>query len=69
MEINIKPVKTITGHTESVNSLLRLKDGRVASCSHAKTIRIFDPSNDYHCNKVIKRHRKSINSICQLDNR
>ena len=69
MEINIEQVKTITDHTDSVKSLLHLKDGRIASCSNDNKIRIYDPSNDYHCNKVIKRHRKSINSICQLDNR
>ena len=69
MEINIEPVKTITELTDSVKSLLHLKDGRIASCSNDNKIRIYDPSNDYHCNKVIKRHSKSINSICQLDNR
>ena len=42
MEINIKEVKTFTEHTDNVNSLLRLKDGRVASCSDDKTIKIFE---------------------------
>ena len=64
---DIKSIKTITGHTYSVNSLLHLKDGRVASCSMDNTIRIYDPSNDYHCDQVIKRHSESIKSICQLD--
>ena len=41
-------IKTITGHTDYVNSLLHLKDGSVASCSYDNTIRIYDPSNDYH---------------------
>ena len=67
MEINIEQVKTITGHTAYVNSLLHLRDGRVASCSSDKTIRIYDPSNDYHCDQVIKRHSEVIQSICQLD--
>ena len=67
MEINIKEVKTFTEHTDNVNSLLQLKDGRVASCSDDKTIRIYDPSNDYHCDQVIKRHSEGIPSICQLD--
>ena len=67
MEINIEPVKTITEHTKWVTSLLRLKDGRVASCSDDETIRIYDPSNDYHCDQVIKRHSQRITSICQLD--
>ena len=67
MEINIEQVKTITGYAGSVNSLLHLKDGRVASCSLDNTIRIYDPSNDYHCDQVIKRHSNGITSICQLD--
>ncbi|MDD6137147.1 MAG: hypothetical protein PUB54_08295, partial [Lachnospiraceae bacterium] len=65
---DIKSIKTITDHTDYyVNSLLLLNDGRVASCSRDKTIRIYDPSNDYHCDQVIKRHSKGIISICQLD--
>ena len=67
MEINIEQVKTITDHTDYVYSLLHLKDGRVASCSNDNTIRIYDPSNDYHCDQVIRRHSKGILSICQLD--
>ena len=65
--VKIEDVKTITDHTDSVYSLLHLRDGRVASCSDDKTIRIYDPSNDYHCDQVIKRHRNGIRSICQLD--
>ena len=65
-EINIEEVKTITDHTESVRSLIRLKDGRVASGSD-NTIRIYNPSNDYHCDKVIERHNDDIYLICELD--
>ena len=67
MEINIEQVKTISEHTNYVISLLHLKDGRVSSCSDDNTIRIYDPSNDYHCDQVIRRHSRGINSICQLD--
>ena len=62
---DIKSIKTITDHAKYVNSLLHLKDGRVASCSDDKTIWIYDPSNDYHCDQVIKS--EGISSICQLD--
>ena len=70
-KINIEEVeciKTITDHTSTsnVNSLL-LKDKRIASCSLYNIISIYDPSNDYHCDKVIKRHSKVIESICELD--
>ena len=45
-------IKTISEHSDTVNSLLLLKDKRVASCSFDKTIRIFNPSNDYHCDSI-----------------
>ena len=63
----VKCVKTITDHTSSVFSLLLLKDKRIASCSEDKTIRIYEPSNDYHCVQVIERHTKGITSICEVD--
>ena len=63
----VKCIKTITGHTSNVNSLLLLKDKRIASCSADKTIRIYDPSNDYHFDQVIERHSSWITSICELD--
>ena len=69
-KLNIEEVKcskTIIDHTNIVNSLLFLKDKRVASCSLDNTIRIYNPSNDYKCQKVIERHSEGIKSICQLD--
>ena len=63
---NVTLFKSITDHTAGVYSLLRLKDGRVASCSDDKTIRIYNPSNDYHCDQVLQRHSKGITSICEL---
>ena len=65
-EDNLKPVKTIIHHTD-VTSLIQLKDKRIASCSEDGTIRIFDPSNDYHCDKLIKINKEGIKSICELD--
>ena len=63
----MKCVKTITAHTSKVNSLLLLQDKRIASCSADKTIRIYEPSNDYHYEQVIMRHSDYIYSICELD--
>ena len=63
----MKCVKTISKHTNRLNSLLRLKDGKIASCSYDKTIRIFDPSNSYQFAQVLKRHSDYIYSICQLE--
>ena len=70
MEINIediKCIKTITDHTDKVYSLLLLKNKRIASCSLDNTIRIYDPSNDYHCAQMLKRHIRGITLICTLD--
>ena len=64
---DIKCIKTITEHSDKVYSLLLLKDKRIASCSKDNTIRIFNPSNDYHCDQVIKRHSEGNPSICELD--
>ena len=64
-KINIEEVKTIPDLRGS--SLLQLKDKRIASCSYDKTVRIYDPSNDYHCDQELKRHSKHIISICQLE--
>ena len=68
-EINSEEVKTTKIITENtaVNSLLHLKDGRVASCSNDNTIRIYAPSNDYHCEQMIERNSCAILSFCQLD--
>ena len=66
-KMQIEEVRCITEHTDYINSLFLLKDGRVASCSNDNTIRIYDPFNDYHCAQVIQRHSNGIKSICQLD--
>ena len=66
--INFEAVMTLTGHTNSVNSLLLLKDNRIASCSDDKTIRIYSPFNNYYCTQVLNRHSDYISSICELDN-
>ena len=63
----IKCIKTIREKFAYIYFLLLLQDKRVASCSSEKTIRIFNPSNDYHCDQVIKRHREGITSICELE--
>lgn len=65
---DLKCEKTINDHTLIVNSLIRLRDNRIASCSDDKTIRIYNPSNDFCCEKVITRNSYDIKSFCQLEN-
>ena len=72
-KINIKLVKTISSPSW-ITSLIRLKDGRVASSSNyqklicsCSAISIYAPSNDYQYEEIIERHSKKIPSICELD--
>lgn len=63
----LKETNVIREHAESVYILLILQDGRLASCSWDKTIKIFDIKNNFHCDITIE-HSESVNSICQLEN-
>ena len=65
--IKYEEVRTITEHTKPVLSLLLLKDKRVASSSWDKTIRIYDPTNNYNCAQSFERHNNGVRSICLLD--
>ena len=64
---DMKSIRVIREHACSVQSLLLLKDGKVASCSLDQTIKIYDPYFNYCCVKTLERHNDCINSICQLD--
>ena len=59
--------RKINSHSKEVNSLLLLQDNRIASCSEDNTIRIFNPSKFYKCEKIIENTNPVI-SICQMDN-
>ena len=63
-------IKQIKNHSNSVYSLLLLKDGRIASCSWDSTLKIYNPNNDYHCDITLGStfSKEYIISICQLDN-
>ena len=62
---NIIDIKTIQEHKKEVNSLLLLKNQKIASCSDDKTIKIFEPSNDYHFEQIQKT--QCLKSFCQLE--
>lgn len=62
-----KNKSTITGHKMSVWCVMLLKDGRLASCSSDKTIKIFNLNNQ-QCDVTITGHSYSISSITQLSN-
>ena len=60
---NFENTKTINVHSNKINSLILLNDNRIASCSSDKTIRIFNPSNDYHCDETITERIYSFDFI------
>ena len=65
---NIINIKIINEHSDDVYSLLLLSDGRLASCSYDKTIKIYDINNNYHCDITLEGHTHGVIYISQLDN-
>lgn len=66
---DINNTKEIKDHTSQVASLLLLSDGRLASCSRDKTIKIFNINNNYYqCDLTIEGHTDTVTYISQLDN-
>lgn len=63
----IKEIARNSSHTKQVRSLIILTDGRLASASWDKTIRIFN-LNNLSCEKIIKTSQWLINNIALLDN-
>ena len=71
-EVNYGNIKVSKQFLKKRNTLIYLvfffmKDKRIASCSSAKTIRLYLPSNNYTCEQVLHRHSQGITSICELD--
>ena len=66
--IKYEEVRTITEHTKPVLSLLLLKDKRVASSSWDKTIRIYDPTNNYNCAQSFERHNMDTENYLKIKN-
>ena len=58
-------VETLLGHDGYVNSVILLRDGRIASCSSDKTIKIWD-LNKKIWTVELNGHSNFIRSIIQL---
>ena len=63
----MKAIQTLKDHSLGVNCLCVLKDGRLASSSADKTIRIYNLSN-FKCEAVLESHTKGVTYITQLEN-
>jgi WD40 repeat protein len=63
-----KCVTTLYGHMNSVYSIIQLKDGRLASASKDKTIRIWDLGGNYNCTHILQEHSNIVWSLHNLSN-
>lgn len=64
---DLRIIKVISEHSSYVASLCLLKDGRFASASKDKTIKIFDLES-YECEMTIIGHLETVSTLCLLDN-
>lgn len=64
---DIKAFRIIKDTTKSINSLILLRDRKIASASVDNSLRIYNPYNYYHCDKEVQRHTQNILSICELE--
>lgn len=63
----IKEMRSIDAHKLNIKSLIILSDGRMASCSHDKTIKIYN-IHTYKCEVIINKNIDEVEGIAQLDN-
>ena len=63
--MNFTPVRTINAHKGIIYHIIYLKDGRLASCSSDKTIKVFN-LRDYNCAITLPAHDSEIWYIAQL---
>lgn len=65
--LGFKCVDTLKGHSDSVLSLCRLRDGAVVSGSLDRTVRVWDPRQGCAAVKTMDGHSLWINDICEIN--
>jgi WD40 repeat protein len=65
-KLNLKIKETLRGHTQSVWTICQLRNGKIASGSGDKTIRLWDPEHNYECVKVLTGHSGAILKLQEL---
>lgn len=64
--ITLNNIKTCEKFSLIIKSAIILKNNKLAVSSLDRTIRIFDPSNNYNCDEI-KHYDSSVLSICQTE--
>ena len=64
----VKCIKEENLHPYSIENIILVKlfDGRIATCNDEKKVIVYDPLNDYHCDVVIEDADLYPSSLCQL---
>ena len=61
----LKEIKSFNDNKQYINSLLLLKDGRLAACSRDETIKIYNLQS-FSCEMTLEGHSKGVSYISQL---
>jgi WD40 repeat protein len=61
-------IKTLTGHTSIVRSIIQLDNGNIASSSNDETILVWDIISG-QCIKTLTGHTSYVSSMIQLNNK
>jgi WD40 repeat protein len=67
-KLDLKIKQTLRGHTQSVWTVCQLRTGKIASGSGDKTIRLWDPTQNYTCIKTLTGHGGTILKLQELQN-
>ena len=62
-----EPLNTLLGHTDRIWSIIKLRNGNLASCSSDNTIRIWNPHKGI-CEKTLTGHSGPIRCLVELPN-
>ena len=62
-----EPLNTLTGHTDRIWNIIKLRNGNLASCSSDKTVRIWNTHKGI-CEKVLNGHTGPVRCLVEFPN-